>query len=202
MPRSTPLFSRRHEADLACELSPVVVGVVALDQAVLDREQVDALQVDACARWLEALERSAAEGARVAPAHGHLVVLRDHVEHLEVRVGEGREQLGEELPHLVRDAQLADGDDVLHAAGSPAVDHGVDVACCDGAEVALREAGGIACRPLEPALRLGARCCRRSTGPASVCLCPRWLSARSALSSCSGPAGVRRSCPAGSRREL
>ena len=56
--------ARRHQADLPRELRAVVIGVVSADQAVLDRQQVDSLQVDPGARGLDALERAAAERAR------------------------------------------------------------------------------------------------------------------------------------------
>src|SRR5207244_5106566 len=50
---------RREQSDLTGELGAVVVDVVVCDEAVLDREQVDAIELDAAADRLASRGRAA-----------------------------------------------------------------------------------------------------------------------------------------------
>ena len=61
---SAALSRARQQPCLASELGAVVVDVVLLDQPVLDREHVDALEVDAGAGRLDSLERRARRRCR------------------------------------------------------------------------------------------------------------------------------------------
>jgi hypothetical protein len=125
------------QPDLAGEGQPVGEGVVALDEAVADRQLVDALELEPRARGLDALEGRARERAAHAPAHAGALALHGRAVHPQLEVRDGGEQLGEVRPHAVRRRGVDLAADELPASRGPEGDHGVDVPVGERREVAL-----------------------------------------------------------------
>jgi hypothetical protein len=186
---------RGHHPDLPRERHRVGERVVALDQAVAHRDQVEAFELDPLARRRDARKAlGAREGAGQAPLHAAAFAFGRRGDDLHVQVGDRVNQASDERAHAVRGEGVDLSAHVLVAPVGPQRQDRLEIALIDRLEVPARDGLGLAARDAFAfaghllnaggrLLHLGARltCAIRLGHPssftpvkASSLVCPAW----------------------------